>query len=1482
MKTHILHFDLAQNHLRTQSSQLNLWVGEYNIPLQEHDESSLARAAGENPAIDMVLRYGSHNISHFAEIPEHYFLPHHVTLIKVVGDKSGPYRSSLPVLYHLSYHIPNAHLHRYAKRNREKLAVNNIEMALPGKLSALGVNSQHVARNSIHYADLWVATNEIKTPWDIACSIVFSHPELSNSQAYAASIVTHAHIAPPQAIDPLQYNRVYELAISISSQGPATETGGFATYGQLVAPDGSAMFYEFDWVGQDGQVIFAEGDPVMQYNLSDETENYSGSPASNALKTSHNDGRLQNHNWSVSQSASLDVAEFKDQAAALTIKRGTNQIWTATNRTPNHGMDVYADSIRYDSSQSHFSIDFKNKYLRQLGVYIQFFKDTKMEQPIDNPKVDGNWPFYFPQELAALFETPSQKALGVLANVNTIMGIPMPTDPTNFGLPWPAEAQAAKFLFGGLGTSRWEDPIIWPGVILTGMFQYGIPALMMLAGAAVTNTQWYKNFISDKDSVAALAAVAFPLIGGGAAVGAALFNTKKVLTSLASIAIGILAKKGMEALATYVTAQIAASAAAQAVPVVGWAFRLASIALDFAQIAVTTGELLSTPATLEVDIKRQMTLAFTLHPDPAHGEAGRPETAIWPPVAVQCQVTVEYTNGTYYTQTIPLPATGSNTPLSFNFNSVGWGGTLKIKANVYSATGWLAGSYTSDLLNAQPDDPNEGIMRVSGNIKEMLVPLTQVTQYEYWEQLSYDSGKKEYQWIEGSVPLETQSSTNCSNVGNNICKLVNMTILNSDYQVGYCYQASGQDIPLEDPLSPPNSGQMYVLQNISTLGNDSLNKRLKLSAVGFKVQPLISYNSFGEGPDEKTITPYNFIIDSRFGEYHLRRVDLRDGSHNFGLTDNPLSWGTFTIPHLDAMVVHPSGYVIAVSWQYSKMQILTLGDQGYPDDQAPAAQIVSGEGVRQGLTHGPIALTVTPDGRILLLETINTRIQAFDTKGNPFASFAGATLFQLATADYQATLDAQKFSPALQQAFREQGLTFLFSDSDPNFIRLLNAGVLDEQIINTFAHDGIYLSYNQTADGNIDPVGSTTVDVIQQGQSWLVYDPQKPATYTLTAQGQTVSVYNDLSNVRVIAIGQGVKWQIDDLSSARSWLLTLNATNPAQITVADYLSYMSLNKPAGITYLDVAVEEKGYIYVLSYRNEGRDPTDYILDIYNPDGTFLVTVPDSTLVPDPAKRQHIVAGHLAIDSFRTLVAMNYGKFLGENQRTQPQISQWKPTTPIFDLGIDQLPIFQQHDMDKIRAVFADNKHPLSNKATIETINENGYFIITDVSTRYPVICTVDGDNQQIISVYSFSERTMPLKIYNSGFKAVLQLLGIPEIDVTEKVVVVSSSQGSLRPDDPLSLAPSYTAEVSSASELLTLSGIPPVEAPISFPATVDVFAIAELEIADDGVLNISNPTSRPIVVVVDTLVLKQGGQLICDASVILNVQTYTQTQENSHE
>src|SRR5271166_6319266 len=41
-----------------------------------------------------------------------------------------------------------------------------------------------------------------------------------------------------------------------------------------------------------------------------------------------------------------------------------------------------------------------------------------------------------------------------------------------------------------------------------------------------------------------------------------------------------------------------------------------------------------------------------------------------------------------------------------------------------------------------------------------------------------------------------------------------------------------------------------------------------------------------------------------------------------------------------------------------------------------------------------------------------------------------------------------------------------------------------------------------------------------------------------------------------------------------------------------------------IHYLDVGVETKGFIYVLSYQGMGSKPSDYHLDIYSPDSTWL--------------------------------------------------------------------------------------------------------------------------------------------------------------------------------------------------------------------------------------------------------------------------------------
>ena len=87
-----------------------------------------------------------------------------------------------------------------------------------------------------------------------------------------------------------------------------------------------------------------------------------------------------------------------------------------------------------------------------------------------------------------------------------------------------------------------------------------------------------------------------------------------------------------------------------------------------------------------------------------------------------------------------------------------------------------------------------------------------------------------------------------------------------------------------------------------------------------------------------------------------------------------------------------------------------------------------------------------------------------------------------------------------------------------------------------------------------------------------------------------------------------------------------------------------------VTYLDVGIESKGYIYVLSYINDGDVIDDYHLDIYNPDGSFLVRTTGAN------------AARMTVDLWRNVYTLNYETIVGPNGRTEPSVSQWIPPVP----------------------------------------------------------------------------------------------------------------------------------------------------------------------------------------------------------------------------
>jgi hypothetical protein len=66
-----------------------------------------------------------------------------------------------------------------------------------------------------------------------------------------------------------------------------------------------------------------------------------------------------------------------------------------------------------------------------------------------------------------------------------------------------------------------------------------------------------------------------------------------------------------------------------------------------------------------------------------------------------------------------------------------------------------------------------------------------------------------------------------------------------------------------------------------------------------------------------------------------------------------------------------------------------LPDNSTSDDDALFAQSYAGPGTREGLVNGPVAAAITPKGALLILESENRRIQAFDVGVNPTPYFKG-------------------------------------------------------------------------------------------------------------------------------------------------------------------------------------------------------------------------------------------------------------------------------------------------------------------------------------------------------------------------------------------------------------------------------------------------------------------------------------------------------------
>lgn len=140
----------------------------------------------------------------------------------------------------------------------------------------------------------------------------------------------------------------------------------------------------------------------------------------------------------------------------------------------------------------------------------------------------------------------------------------------------------------------------------------------------------------------------------------------------------------------------------------------------------------------------------------------------------------------------------------------------------------------------------------------------------------------------------------------------------------------------------------------------------------------------------------------------------------------------------------------------------------------------------------------------------------------------------------------------------------------------------------------------------------------------------------------------DLLNTPVAVASWNGAVLVLEQGNARVQALDVHA-NAVNLFASGTSSLMSLQPESGVTYLDLAVEGQGYMYVLSYQGDGTLATQYRLDLYTPDGAFL------------SRTAGVPAARMAVDLFRNLYTLNYETLTG-TPSPEPSLSQWLPITP----------------------------------------------------------------------------------------------------------------------------------------------------------------------------------------------------------------------------
>lgn len=1064
-----LHFDLA--HVGP-DQEFTLSIGLREYPLARHTDSTITLAKANSPFYHHVP---DRNLTHYLnlELPEEFLGLFTVTRkVEVDGRLADQ-----PVA--MGIHIPEVSFAKFLANHPDPNAL----LAFPPKLEQYGVNAAMYTGALAGGHDplkLILDGFTFKEARETAVALLYKHPglmHLNGGSEYPAWIYKNL-LEPNPGLTSLAY-AIYQ------KQERWCET--------LVARDKDGNPY----MNPD-----APNEPLYTQKLHPDVATAVASPLNWALKKAQDAPKLEGQLWSVQYGLTSQAYDARpvypgEATDAAEVTAGGVK-WGVKNQTPFWGLSV--DPPTFDPRTNRLAVTGYNRLARHLSAYVEFLNASGKRIALTEEQWQGVLDDIFrkilPREFFQLFEPrPETRFLNYISPVTTVCGVPIGSllpDPSRFSFPIARDdIYAVRVVWGGPGIVT-EDPLDPGGVyaaigaLLTLILDVLVPVVFLIVGSSNLTNKIITELMKDKELFKDIVVIGLMLV-----TGKILYDLNKGRNAVNAILpwIGmVLPKLLITKLGPYILAKLGEGAIGKALgkilPGSDVAMTIFSVSTTTAGLLEVLASILVAPSVIRTDFMRSLDLTVRLHPDPEDRHFPDLATSYRVAVMYDTDVTVPVCDLTY-----KLEGPTRSKPFTVTLKNIPAAGNLRVHTFFYAENGWQAGQGQSAWVKATGDENAQ--LTVEATVKTNEVPLTIRTIYKHKQQIAFEGGR--HIWRAGEAPAATRHTVSPDPQRTiNVLK-GNITLARLPATLGYSWQARGLNLPKDRPGNPPTNEYMYTAQSLSLLDEPELS--YWHPGLGYSLPAAINFDA--ASPED--VTGRNFFLDPGKGTYdpeknpeggfHLRRMLLR--ANQPPVIDFTQSWGRFNTP-VDRFIVHPQGYALGINFAASKLEILKLYAQPMKDAEAPFAAMASGEGFRDGLMNGPGSIGITLDGRVLVLEERNNRVQAFDIFGNPVKSFKGT------------------------------------------------AGP----------------------------------------QTWFALkDPKED-----------------------------------------------------------------------VHYLDLGAEGKGYIYVLSYAADGRAASDYQMDIYTPDGTFL------------ARTSGVAAARLAVNLNRSVYTLNFETIFGTAGRPEPSLSLWIPSAP----------------------------------------------------------------------------------------------------------------------------------------------------------------------------------------------------------------------------